>query len=66
MVISDEVYQNNIYRDDLKFESVRSILNTMPSKIRDNLEVLSLNSTSKGLFGECGFRGGYMEIHNFD
>lgn len=66
MIIADEVYQNNIYGDDLKFESVRSILNKMPSNIRENLELVSLNSTSKGLFGECGLRGGYMEIHNFD
>jgi aspartate/methionine/tyrosine aminotransferase len=38
----------------------------MPTKIRDSVEVLSLNSVSKGLFGECGFRGGYMEAHNLD
>ena len=26
----------------------------------------SLHSTSKGLLGECGFRGGYLYIHNFN
>ena len=38
----------------------------MPAKIRDSVELLSLNSVSKGLLGECGFRGGYMEAHNLD
>lgn len=38
----------------------------MPAHIRDSVELLSLNSVSKGLFGECGLRGGYMEAHNLD
>lgn len=66
MMIADEVYQNNVYSDDHHFESVRSILNTMPNKIRDNLELVSVNSISKGLFGECGLRGSYIELHNID
>ena len=31
-----------------------------------NVELISLHSVSKGLMGECGLRGGYFEIHNFD
>jgi aspartate/methionine/tyrosine aminotransferase len=27
-------------------------------------ELVSLNSISKGFLGECGLRGGYMELHN--
>jgi alanine transaminase len=38
----------------------------MPKKVRENVELVSLNSVSKGLLGECGFRGGYMEAHNLD
>jgi aspartate/methionine/tyrosine aminotransferase len=38
----------------------------MPAPIRNSVEVLSLNSVSKGLLGECGFRGGYTEAHNLD
>lgn len=31
----------------------------------DNVcELVSLNSVSKGFLGECGLRGGYMELHN--
>lgn len=28
------------------------------------LQVLSLHSTSKGFLGECGHRGGYLEVLN--
>lgn len=38
----------------------------MDKKYSDNIELLSLNSISKGLIGECGLRGGYMETHNLD
>ena len=29
-------------------------------------ELVSFHSTSKGLMGECGLRGGYMELDNID
>ena len=29
-----------------------------------DVELISMNSISKGLLGECGLRGGYMESHN--
>lgn len=38
----------------------------MGEPYRDDLELISLHSVSKGLMGECGLRGGYMEAHNFD
>ena len=28
----------------------------------EGFELVSLNSVSKGLMGECGKRGGYMEV----
>lgn len=30
------------------------------------VELVSMHSISKGLTGECGLRGGYMECHNLD
>ena len=66
LIVADEVYQNNVYKKGVEFHSFRKILNTMPANVRDNVELVSLNSVSKGLLGECGFRGGYMEVHNFD
>lgn len=38
----------------------------MSLEIRNNCELASLNSTSKGLYGESGFRGGYLYVHNFN
>ena len=32
----------------------------------DKQELISYHSTSKGLMGECGLRGGYMELENID
>ena len=32
----------------------------------DALELVSFHSTSKGLYGECGRRGGYMELSGID
>lgn len=55
-----------MYKKGAEFISFRKVLNEMPANVRDSVEVLSLNSVSKGLLGECGFRGGYMEAHNID
>lgn len=38
----------------------------MGDPYKKNVELISLNSVSKGLLGECGLRGGYMEAHNLD
>jgi len=36
----------------------------MGSPYSDQVELISMNSISKGMLGECGLRGGYMETHN--
>jgi aspartate/methionine/tyrosine aminotransferase len=38
----------------------------MGNPYKDTVELMSCHSASKGLFGECGFRGGYLEAHNLD
>lgn len=65
VVLADEVYQNNIYRD-VPFVSFRKVLAEMGEPYSNNVELISMHSTSKGLQGECGLRGGYMETHNLD
>ena len=65
LIIADEVYQNNIYLDQ-EFFSFRQVLGEMGEPYKSNVELLSLNSISKGLLGECGLRGGYMEVTNLD
>lgn len=63
-VISDEVYMENIY-DNQKFISSKKILKWFKDKeIKDNVPLFSLNSVSKGIYGECGMRGGYLELTN--
>jgi alanine transaminase len=62
VLIADEVYQTNIYTDDKPFHSFKKVVCELNSPI----ELVSLHSVSKGMIGECGHRGGYFELHNFD
>jgi len=64
VLLADEVYQANIYDDDLKFNSCKKA--AFDAGIDDVIELTSFHSTSKGLYGECGRRGGYMELFGFD
>lgn len=64
MILADEVYQNNIYSETQKFISFRQVLAEMGAPYSREVEVISYHSVSKGLLGECGLRGGYMETHN--
>ncbi|CAL9730147.1 hypothetical protein MOUN0_I07712 [Monosporozyma unispora] len=67
VVLADEVYQNNIYYKDVEFHSMKKVLRTLQRDHQgyENVQLASLHSTSKGVFGECGQRGGYMEITGF-
>ena len=60
-ILADEVYQENIYRAGEKFVSFARVLTE--KNIRD-VSLFSFHSCSKGFLGECGHRGGYMEISN--
>ncbi|XP_026837662.1 alanine aminotransferase 1 isoform X1 [Drosophila erecta] len=65
LVLADEVYQDNVYDKDSKFWSFKKVAYEMGEPYR-SLEMVSFLSTSKGYLGECGIRGGYMEVLNFD
>ncbi|XP_023672354.1 alanine aminotransferase 2 isoform X2 [Paramormyrops kingsleyae] len=65
-VMADEVYQDNIYSSDCQFHSFKKVLYEMGPEYFKNVELASFHSTSKGYTGECGFRGGYMEVINMD
>jgi aspartate/methionine/tyrosine aminotransferase len=60
-VLADEVYQENVYRPGDRFVSFASLLERRG--LRD-VSLFSFHSTSKGLLGECGHRGGYVECRN--
>lgn len=64
LIVADEVYQTNIYKPGSKFVSMRKVLHELGKPYSDTVELVSLNSISKGMLGECGFRGGYYETHN--
>ena len=64
VLLADEVYQRNIYDENKKFVSAKKVAIETPGC--ENLQLISFHSTSKGFIGECGRRGGYMELHNID
>mmetsp|Transcript_24831 Transcript_24831/g.49481 ORF Transcript_24831/g.49481 Transcript_24831/m.49481 type:complete len:652 (+) Transcript_24831:122-2077(+) len=64
VLLADEVYQRNIYDPTKEFISAKKVAMETPGC--ENLQLVSFHSTSKGLIGECGRRGGYMELHNID
>ena len=65
VLLSDEVYQRNVYAPGKQFHSAKKVAMERESELR-NLQLVSFHSTSKGLIGECGRRGGYMELYNID
>lgn len=66
VLLADEVYQENVYDDNSEFYSCKRALRDTGLDKQNALELVSFHSTSKGLFGECGRRGGYMEMVGFD
>ncbi|XP_026327967.1 alanine aminotransferase 1-like isoform X2 [Hyposmocoma kahamanoa] len=64
-IFADEVYQDNVYPSDMKFVSFKKVMMEMGSPFSE-MEVASFMSLSKGYMGECGLRGGWMELVNMD
>ncbi|KAI8910128.1 pyridoxal phosphate-dependent transferase [Gorgonomyces haynaldii] len=62
VLLADEVYQTNVYQQDLPFVSFKKVVRSMNSSV----ELISFHSVSKGMVGECGRRGGYFECVNID
>jgi aspartate/methionine/tyrosine aminotransferase len=60
-ILADEVYQENVYEPGKKFHSFASVMHEMAET---EVTLFSFHSVSKGFLGECGHRGGYMEVRN--
>ncbi len=60
-ILADEVYQENIYNKEKQFHSFAKVMHDMQI---DDVTLFSFHSMSKGYFGECGHRSGYLEIRN--
>lgn len=61
LLVADEVYQDNVYREGKKFTSFKKIVRDLGSEYAD-FPLISMHSVSKGFYGECGRRAGYMEV----
>nr|PIL96257.1 putative aminotransferase [Toxoplasma gondii COUG] len=57
VLLADEVYQDNVY-GNVPFISARKVLHQMDA----NVSLFSFHSSSKGLVGECGLRGGLLHV----
>jgi len=68
VVLADEVYQGNVFDPEHPFHSFKKVLCEIEKKgalkSHDPVELVSFHSVSKGVLGECGRRGGYLEAHN--
>ncbi|MCX6136456.1 MAG: aminotransferase class I/II-fold pyridoxal phosphate-dependent enzyme [Ignavibacteriales bacterium] len=60
-ILADEVYQENVYASGKKFHSFAKTFSELNEK---DLTLFSVHSVSKGFLGECGHRGGYLELRN--
>ncbi|CAM6087578.1 unnamed protein product [Calypogeia fissa] len=61
ILLADEVYQENIYCTSKEFHSFKKVSRRMGFTGED-FSLISFHSASKGFYGECGRRGGYMEV----
>ncbi|KAM7254555.1 hypothetical protein ACFE04_003935 [Oxalis oulophora] len=64
VLLADEVYQENVYAPEKKFHSFKKVSRSMGYGEED-VSLVSFQSVSKGYHGECGKRGGYMEVTGF-
>lgn len=58
-MLADEVYQDNIY-GSTPFNPFRKVAKDIGFKT----ELFSFHSTSKGAYGECGMRAGWVHLEN--
>eukprot|EP01006_Ploeotia_vitrea_P022535 TRINITY_DN54945_c0_g1_i1.p1 TRINITY_DN54945_c0_g1~~TRINITY_DN54945_c0_g1_i1.p1 ORF type:complete len:513 (-),score=85.36 TRINITY_DN54945_c0_g1_i1:108-1553(-) len=66
VLFADEVYQENIYdKENAPFHSFRKVMYDIGGDVAKETILCSFHSISKGMTGECGLRGGYMELLNW-
>ncbi|KAG1666676.1 hypothetical protein FOA52_013588 [Chlamydomonas sp. UWO 241] len=64
VLMADEVYQENVYQEERPFIGARRVAHEMGEPYRSGVELISFHTISKGTSGECGLRGGCMELTN--
>ncbi|KAM4605256.1 alanine aminotransferase 2 [Polymixia lowei] len=66
VLMADEVYQDTVFGEGTEFVSYKRVLAEMGPPLSETVELASFHSASKGFMGECGLRGGYVELVNLD
>uniref|UniRef100_A0A4W6F9X7 alanine transaminase n=1 Tax=Lates calcarifer TaxID=8187 RepID=A0A4W6F9X7_LATCA len=66
VLLAEEVYQDSVYGQDKEFISYKKVLFEMGQMYAEKVELISFHSISSACTGECGLRGGYMEVINLD
>lgn len=61
VIMADEVYQDNVYAANGMFHSFAKVMHQLGE---NDITLFSFHSVSKGFMGECGHRGGYLDIRN--
>lgn len=62
VLLADEVYQENVYDENAEFFSCKRAAHETGLLDENAIELVSFHSISKGLYGECGRRGGTQFI----
>uniref|UniRef100_A0A4W5REY3 alanine transaminase n=1 Tax=Hucho hucho TaxID=62062 RepID=A0A4W5REY3_9TELE len=65
-LMADEVYQESVFGEGCEFVSYKKVLSEMGPPLSHTVKLASFHSASKGFMGECGLRGGYVELVNLD
>jgi glutamate--glyoxylate aminotransferase len=52
-------------QDEKPFVSAKKVMGDLGAPYSDEVELASFHTVSKGVLGECGLRGGYVELTNF-
>ncbi|XP_014874754.1 alanine aminotransferase 2-like isoform X2 [Poecilia latipinna] len=66
VLLVEEVYQDSVFGQDKEFLSYKKVLFEMGVSYSETVEMVSFHSISTATMGECGLRGGYMELINLD
>ncbi|XP_015759566.1 PREDICTED: alanine aminotransferase 2-like [Acropora digitifera] len=64
VLFADEVYQETMYKEDVTFHSCRKVVKDLGPEYH-KFQLMSINSVSKGFYGECCLRGAYIELVGF-
>jgi len=64
VLFADEVYQETLFTNEAQFHSCKKVLRDLGHEYI-KFQLMSIHSVSKGIYGECGLRGAYLELVAF-